>query len=89
MPIYDLTKKIGAKPIFINQPALKHENSEILFLLNYILIEHCNKKNYQCINLAKEIKATEDFWWDRVHTTPKGSKAIADAIFPKLINFLN
>ena len=37
----------------------------------------------------KEIKATEDFWWDRVHTTPKGSKAIADAIFPKLINFLN
>ena len=85
----DLTMKIGAKPIFINQPALKHENSEILFLLNYILIDHCNKKNYQCINLAKEIKATEDFWWDRVHTTPKGSKAIADAIFPKLINFLN
>jgi len=35
------------------------------------------------------LKATNDFWWDGVHTTPKGSRAVADKIFPKLINFLN
>ena len=84
-----LTKSIGAKPIFINQPAQQDYFSEKLFALNYSLIHHCEKKVYNCINLVKELKATNDFWWDGVHTTPKGSRAVADKIFPKLINFLN
>ena len=87
--LYNLTKSLGAKPIFINQPAQQDYFSEILFILNYSLILHCEKKGYNCIDLVKELKATDDFWWDGVHTTPKGSKAIADKIFPKLINFLN
>ena len=86
--LYDLTNLIGATPIFINQPALRHEDPEILFLLNYSLIKHCNKKKYKCIDLAKNFVASDDFWWDRVHTTPKGSRAIAKAIYPKLIEFL-
>ena len=84
-----LSKSLDAVPIFINQPAQQDYFSEILFALNYSLIFHCEKKGYNCINLVKELKATNDFWWDGVHTTPKGSKAIADKIFPKLINFLN
>lgn len=87
--LHFLTKSIGAKPIFINQPAQQDYFSEKLFALNYSLIHHCEKKVYNCINLVKELKATNDFWWDGVHTTPKGSRAVADKIFPKLINFLN
>ena len=87
--LYSLTKSLGAKPIFINQPAQQDFFSEILFALNYSLILHCEKKGYNCINLVKKLKATDDFWWDGMHTTPKGSRAIADNIFPELINFLN
>ena len=87
--LHFLTKSIGAKPIFINQPAQQDYFSEKLFALNYSLIQHCEKKVYNCIDLVKELKATNDFWWDGVHTTPKGSRAVADKIFPKLINFLN
>ena len=46
-----------------------------LFILNYSLIDHYEKKNYDCIDLAKNGK--DDFWWDGIHTTPKGSQKIA------------
>ena len=87
--LYNLTKSLGAVPIFINQPAQQGHFSEILFVLNNSLILHCKKKEYNCIDLVKELEATNDFWWDGIHTTPKGSRAIADKIFPKLIKFLN
>ena len=86
--LFDLTNSINAQPIFINQPALRHENAETLFLLNYSLIAHCEKNKYKCIDLAKNFKALDNFWWDRIHTTPIGSQAIANHIFPKLLKFL-
>ena len=86
--LFNLTNSINAQPIFINQPALRHENAETLFLLNYSLIAHCEKKKYKCIDLAKNFKALDNFWWDRIHTTPLGSQAISNHIFPKLLKFL-
>ena len=80
---------MGAEPIFINQVMQQDDFAEVLFSINRALISHCNIKNYKCIDLAKELRATDDFWWEGVHTTPKGAEAIANHIFPKLKNFIN
>ena len=87
--LYNLTKSMNAEPIFINQVMQQDEYADVLFTINRSLINHCKKRNFKCIDLAKELKASNDFWWDGVHTTPKGSKAIAKVIFPKLKNFIN
>ena len=56
-----------------------------LITLNIFLIDHCNKRKYNCIDLARDLEGKNDYWWDGVHTTPKGSEAIANLIAPKLI----
>ena len=81
-------KKYNARPIFINQLAHNGNHNKILFILNYSLIEHCKKKKYLCIDLARSLKGKKDYWWDGVHTTPTGSQEIAKIIFPKLLEFL-
>ena len=78
------TKKFNGKPIFINQITSNGAFNESLFLLNYSLIKHCKIKRYACIDLAKELEGQQDYWYDGVHTTPKGSKKISEIIYPKL-----
>ena len=82
------TKKYKAKPIFINQLAHEGNHNETLFILNYSLIEHCKKKNYFCIDLAKTLEGEKEYWWDGIHTTPTGSQEIVKIIYPKLIEYL-
>ena len=72
-------------PIFINQLDSTGFQNRKLIKLNMSLINHCKKKQYHCIDLAKKLEGENDFWWDGVHTTPKGSEAIADIIAPELI----
>ncbi|RPG94877.1 MAG: hypothetical protein CBE23_001415 [Candidatus Pelagibacter sp. TMED263] len=82
------TKRIGATPIFINQLMSGGNNNEALFALNYSLIKHCQKNNYNCIDLAKKLMGKKDFWWDGIHTTIKGSNEISNMIFPELYDFI-
>ena len=84
-----LSNSIGSEAIFINQPMQENETAEILFSINNSLIVHCEKKKYKCIDLVKNLNGFNDFWWDGAHTTPKGSKAIADIIYPYLNKYLN
>ena len=35
-------------------------NNKSLFILNYSLIEHCKKKNYSCVDLARKLKANRN-----------------------------
>ena len=86
--LYKLTKLINAEPIFVNQVMQQDKYSDVLYSLNRSLVSHCIKKNYKFIDLAKQIRGSNDFWWDGVHTTPKGSEAIANEIYPKLKKFL-
>ena len=86
--LYTYSKKIGAKPIFINQLAFEGNYNEVLFALNYSLIKHCSLKKYNCIDLAKNLEGKENYWWDTMHTTPAGSKAIVQLIYPELIKYL-
>ena len=82
------TNKLGAKAIFINQLTATGYNSEKMFAVNLSLIQHCKIKNYYCIDLGKKLIGKKDYWWDGVHTTSKGSQAIADLIFPELYQII-
>ena len=77
-------KKYNSTPIFINQIMSDGAFNESLFALNYTLIQHCKIKGYECIDLVKELIGQQDYWYDGVHTTPKGSKKISEIIYPKL-----
>ena len=83
--LYNETVKMGAIPIFINQLDSTGFQNKKLITLNIFLIDHCKTKKYYCIDLAKELDGKNDYWWDGVHTTPKGSKVIANIIAPELI----
>lgn len=82
------TYNLKAIPIFINQATQQGEHSELLFALNTSLIDHCHNKNYKCIDLVKEIKGRDDYWWDGIHTTPEGSESIARILFPYISKYI-
>ena len=82
--LYNEAMKLKAIPIFINQLDSEGHYKKELFSLNYALIDHCKKKNYKYIDLAKKLIGKKEYWWDGLHTTAKGSGVIADLIFPEL-----
>jgi len=82
------TNNYNAVPIFINQPSQESNHSELLFILNRSLINHCVKQNYKCIDLVKKLNGKNNYWWDGIHTTPEGSNKIANTIFPEILKFL-
>ncbi len=82
------SQKLNAKPIFINQLTEAGNGDKRIFVLNYSLINHCKKNKYNCIDLARKLKGESEFWWDGIHTTPKGSLEISNIIFPELLNFV-
>jgi len=82
-------KKYDAIPVFVNQVGFEGGKWEKLFILNYTLIEYCRKKNLYCIDLAKKLDGKLTYWFDPVHTSISGSKAIADIIIVDLLKILN
>ena len=87
--LYKLTTALGAEPIFINTLLSDGYYNEILFSLNLSLTKHCEIKNYKCIDVARKLEGKEHYWWDQVHTTTDGSKAISDLIYPDLIKIIS
>ena len=83
------TIEMGAVPIFINQLTAAGFRNSKLVSLNSALITHCKKKNYKCIDVASNLDGKLDFWWDGIHTTPKGSQEIANIIAPELIKIFD
>ena len=83
-----MTKK-NAVSIFINQVGYDGLSSEILFILNYALVEYCNKKNINYIDLAKKFDGKVEYFFDKVHTTFDGSSAIAQTIIDDLVKIIN
>ena len=84
----NLVKIINAKPIFINQLTEEGNYNKELFILNYSLISHCKKKQYDCIDIAKSLEGKKEYWWDGIHTTPEGSKKISELIFPDFLKLI-
>ena len=77
------SKKIKSTPIFITNIGSKG-HQEMIFSLNNSLINHCIKKNYNCIDLARKLDPQIGLWIDGAHTTKRGSSVIADTIYPEI-----
>ncbi len=84
----EFTKTSGGVPIFINQLDAKGYNNEVLVALNTSLIRFCKRQNLKCIDVSKKLIGKKDYWWDGIHTTPKGSKVVANIIYKDLLKFL-
>jgi len=85
--LYKLSKKVNSTPIFITNIS-SNGNNERSFALNISLMEHCKKKNYHCIDVARKLQPKLEYWKDKIHTSNIGSKAIADIIYADLIKIL-
>ena len=83
-----LTSKVGAEPFFVNQVLNDGQLSETMYLTNYIIREFCLENNLKFIDLAKEITLDKYDFYDEFHTTPSGSKKIAEYIYPQLKKYL-
>ena len=81
-------KKKKSTAIFINQVLASGNKNETLFILNYSLIEYCQKINMHCIDLASKLDGKFNYWSDGLHTTGLGSKIIAETVIDDLIKII-
>ena len=81
-------ERLNIKPIFISQ--LMHDGlkDEKLFFINNELKNFVIKNKFFIIPLDEILSMKKNDFFDTTHTTPQGSKRIADKIFPLLLNFL-
>ena len=82
-----IIEKNNFKPIFITQLKFDGLKDKKLFLVNNELKKYSETNNYFLIPLDEILNMQINDFYDTVHTTPQGSKRIADAIFPLLFNF--
>ena len=78
----------NATSIFINQVEHDGLSNDIMFILNYALVEYCNKKNINYIDLAKKFDGKVEYFFDKVHTTRVGSSVIAQTIIDDLVKII-
>ena len=66
---------------------LSNSMFSITFIISFIC---CEKKKYNCINLAKKFEGKFNYWRNEshTHTSIKGSEIIANLIFEDLIKIL-
>jgi hypothetical protein len=83
-----LTEEIGAEPIFINQVLYDGQLSEKMYLTNYIIRNFSEQNDLKFIDLAKGINLDKFDFYDEFHTTPSGSRKIAEYIFPSLLKYI-
>lgn len=85
--LYEESIKLKSKPIFItNVGTLGH--TDVLFMLNRSLINHCEIKKYICIDMAKKMKSNINYWRGLGHTSREGSEEIANLITEDLLQFI-
>ena len=81
-------EELKIKPIFISQLMYDGLKDEKLFLVNNELKNFATENKYFIIPLDEILSMKKKDFFDTAHTTPQGSKRIADKIFPLLLNFL-
>ena len=85
--LYEESKKLNSKPIFITTIGAEG-HTEIMFMLNHTLINHCKIKKYNCIDPGKKMKSKISYWRGLGHTSKEGSEAIANLITEDLLKFI-
>ena len=84
----NIVKSNNLIPIFITQVEYDGLRDQKLFLVNERLKKFSIHNNYHLIKLDEIIEIELYDFFDRAHTTPKGSKKIAETIYPYLVKFL-
>ena len=84
----NIVKSNNLIPIFITQVVYDGLRDQKLFLVNERLKKFSIHNNYHLIKLDEIIEMELDDFYDTAHTTPKGSKKIAETIYPYLVKFL-
>lgn len=79
-----IINKNNFKPIFVTQILYDGVKDEKLFRMNEILKEFSAINEYEFIALDEIITMSENDFFDEFHTTPQGSKKIAEKIYPLL-----
>ena len=77
------------KPIFITQLMYDGLTDSNLYFINEELKKFTIDNNFDLIPLDEILEMEAYDFSDSIHTTPKGSKRIADAIYPYLKKYLN
>jgi lysophospholipase L1-like esterase len=77
------------KPIFITQLMYNGLKDSNLYFVNEELKKFAQDNNFYLIPLDEILEMDVYDFYDQIHTTPKGSKKIADAIYPYLTKYLN
>ena len=77
------------KPIFITQLMYDGLKDSNLYFINEELKKFALKNNFDLIPLDEILQMETYDFFDEIHTTPQGSKRIADAIYPYLLKYLN
>ena len=80
----EIIKSNNLIPIFITQVAYNGLSNQKLFLVNLRLKKFSKNNNFHLIKLDEIIEMELYDFYDKVHTTPKGSKKIAETIYPLL-----
>ena len=80
----EIIKSNNLIPIFITQVTHDGLSNQKLFLINLRLKKFSKNNNYHLIRLDEIIEMELYDFYDEVHTTPKGSKKIANIIYPLL-----
>ena len=75
------------KPIFITQLKFDGLKDKKLFLVNNELKLFAETNGYFLIPLDEIVNIQVNDFYDKIHTTPQGSKRIANTIYPLLLNF--
>jgi len=76
------------KPIFITQLMYNGLKDSNLYFVNEELKKFAQDNNFYLIPLDEILEMDVHDFYDQIHTTPKGSKKIADAIYPYLTKYL-
>jgi len=81
--------KYNIKPIFITQIKYDGLGDGNLFIVNQVLKEFCKSNNYNIIKLDEKISNLGlNYFYDTMHTTPKGNQIIASKIYEELVEII-
>lgn len=98
--LYMLASNFGAETIYVTEPVglvkkegddlyvVKGSHADLIYLqmleYNRVLMEFCASVEAICIDLASELKFGLEDFYDRIHTTPGGSRKIGKFLSNKL-----
>ncbi len=80
--------KENITPIFITQIAYNGLEDPLLFFINEELKRFSKINNFYIIPLDEIIEMKVNDFYDEIHTTPQGSKRIAETLWPYIENYL-